>query len=638
MQKRGNMLYPEQKPISDKMYERLENKELHNIPTGRGKTYIFLDVARRCLEDGKKVIVSAPDNNLVKDMFKTATEHFKLREPKAEIVIGADNYISKRKLDFYKSERTTLKEYVTKESFERYYKFAKKQKGDLFFDDFEKIVDYKDTAYSHFLKRLLSVDDDERKSFDSSLSITNHFFLLSKVIYDKNFDISDYVVLIDEVHMIADVSEKILTESLSFFDFKIDILNLKNEIEKSDDFKGRATLLKKLKELYVTSSNMLKRYSNSDMVGQYDTKTEHSQKVISTTKSFIESDNMKYLLLKKDFFKEESRKVIEDFDAKKNKVSALEEENYKKFAGVHYSPSRGYPNVKFTKKNVLGQLNYNFWGKINFFAGGSASITSSFSPDINEKLYGYARLGMLEKDSEHSYNIWYYDRLFPKENVGIYLPEKELGIDVESVYDKDCDNDSPYYNYLVDYIYKNKKGKNALVLCGGYKESKFLANLYSLKYSNERVHYANTREKASHTIERFKEEGGVLFGTRNYNTGISLKGELLEELFILKFPFVNFTEKKWLDIKEKGVGLYKVQSEKEMLITLIQTLGRLQRAESDKGNIHLMDQRYNKYKNGNKLKEKIDDILNMYGVIIDSKPAPVKKEKEEVDLKALLEL
>lgn len=632
------MLHKNQKPISDDIYNSLYEKSLFNVPTGRGKTYILLDVALRCLKDSKKVIVSVPNNNLVKDMHKTAIDAFGVNNKEANIVIGSDNYISKSKLSFFKKEREILETYITQESLEEYYEFVIKQKDSaLFFDDFENIVEYKDTAHSSTIKRLLAQDANEKTSFSEALSITNHFYLLSKIIYDKNFDASDYIILVDEVHQLADVAELILTDNFSVFEFKTEMHELQKEIQEQDDFIGKQTLLKKLKELYTSSSNMQRRYSSQELVGTYDTKHENTVELVSKTKKFLQSENLKYLLGKIDCFSDSSKKLISEYANRQSKMSAISEDTLIKNSGVYYSPSRGYPNVKFTKQNVLGQLNYRFWKKISGFAGVSASVTSSFNPDTYEELYGYSRLGMLEKDEKYKYKIKSYERLFPTENVNIYLPNKEIDLKIESVYDASCTNDSVYYNYIVDYIYQHKNSKNSIVLCSGYKETKFLSELFIKKYPNERVHHANTLEKSTHTISRFKEEGGVLFGTRDYNTGISLAGDALECLFILKLPFVDFTTKKWLDIKEKGAGLFRVQSEREMLISLMQTLGRLQRSETDKGDIHLLDPRYNKYtKNKRELAKKIDDILVMYGTVQkNGNSEPVKKERPKISMKGL---
>jgi Rad3-related DNA helicase len=101
-----------------------------------------------------------------------------------------------------------------------------------------------------------------------------------------------------------------------------------------------------------------------------------------------------------------------------------------------------------------------------------------------------------------------------------------------------------------------------------------------------------------------------------------LEGELLEKLFILKLPYPDFTTKKWQELKQNNTKRFYILYYREMLITLMQTLGRLQRTKDDIGDIHLLDPEY--FKKKGKLKKEIDDILSAYGVIFEE----TKKKKE----------
>jgi len=631
-----SILYENQKPISNDIYNSLEKKELFNIPTGRGKTFILLDVARRCISDGKKVIISVPSNNLVKEMEKTAKKTFGFSDQDTNIVIGNDNYIDFNQLQFLIKTKE-LENYVTRDSIEEYSKWIKNiNTNELFFDDFEKIIVYKDIGFSNIVKTLLKRSKKNALGFSDSLSITNHFFLLRKVIYDKNFELKDYVVLVDEVHKLDSVATTILSESISIFDIKNRLKIIKDEISLMDDFYGKSSLLKNTQSAFVSASKTLLKLQDKNKVGKHEKDLHSVETTVESVKNVLKKDIITVLNNKKELFSQNSKEMITNLKNEKDSINNISANIGKKNTGVYYSPSRGYPTIKHMKKNVLGQLNYKFWKKIKYFAGVSATVTSSFSPDLYETLYGYSRLGMIEKDIKKEYKIHYYDRTFPKENVQIYLPE-DTNIKRESVYADDfIGKESVYYNYIVDFVYKNSKNENSIVLCGGYKEAKFLSELFQIKYPNSKVIHANTSEKSTQTIQRFKQNGGILFATREYNTGISLEGDALTRLFILKFPYDDIQSRKWIELKEKGMGLFTVIFNREMLIELMQTLGRLQRTKEDSGKIFLLDQNYNMHKKkGSELGKKIDDILSVYGVVKAYEAVEDKKKKKEIDIDSI---
>jgi len=255
-------------------------------------------------------------------------------------------------------------------------------------------------------------------------------------------------------------------------------------------------------------------------------------------------------------------------------------------------------------------------------AGVSGSVTCSFNPDVSEIKYGYSRLGMLKKDENRK--IYFYDRIFPKENISIVMPENNFfdGIEKESIYNNNFDGDSSeYYTKIIDTIAKYHEGSNTMILCGGYRECKYLAEIYKLKYGDAVIHYSNTEEKTYATLEKFKEQGGILFATKNYGTGISLEGKLLEKMFILKLPYPDYTIKKWQELKFKNNGLFRKNIEREMTITFMQFLGRVARTPTDTGSIIILD--YNFLMKKLNIKKKIIEILNEYGIF------DKKQEKKE---------
>ena len=136
-------------------------------------------------------------------------------------------------------------------------------------------------------------------------------------------------------------------------------------------------------------------------------------------------------------------------------------------------------------------------------------------------------------------------------------------------------------------------------------------------------------------MSKFKQQGGLLFAVRNYNTGLSLEGEMLENLYILKFPFVDFTTKKWQEIKENSAGMFYIKNEREMLIALMQTLGRVQRTKNDKGDIYILDGKYNRFPSSRK--EKIKAILKEYGILVENDKKATANKIPIIELESELE-
>jgi len=137
-------------------------------------------------------------------------------------------------------------------------------------------------------------------------------------------------------------------------------------------------------------------------------------------------------------------------------------------------------------------------------------------------------------------------------------------------------------------------------------------------------------------IRNFIKMGGILVATRNYGTGISLNGKLLEVLYIAKLPYPIVTSKKWLDLKEKGTALFWLYFNNEMFTQLRQYFGRLQRTSDDFGEIHLMDARGIKdspVKGNANTRRMVEFFMSLYGVQ-EIKNAPGKvvlKKSQTID-------
>jgi len=632
-----SILYEDQQSISHDIYKGLNNLELYNIPTGRGKTFILLDVAMRCFhDDGKDVIISVSNNYLVREMYDIAKKYFDTKEDGniVSIQIGKDNYIDVHKL-VLNLENKVLEKLCTADSLQRFmdkYHNLLLDGGELFFDTFNDEVEYVDVANQFIVHELLK-DKSIETVVINGVTITNHYYLLSKSIYSKDFDLEEYVVLVDEVHEIADVFMQISTSSFSFFDYKNMMQQIKREIDAKDDFVGKITLIDALKKQSIRANNSLKKNIMPLLVGEYTTLHDKINPIREDVVSLL--GKKEHTIVKKQVTKQEI-----DVSSYFSKVSdiyegiTLDGSNTNRVSlGLYYSPSLGYPTLSISSSNPLGKLHGLFWNKIKYFAGVSGSVTFSFTPNLKEISYGYSRLGFLKKDDIR--RIHYYDRIFPRENIAIKLIEKSFyeGVAKESVYSKDFDEkNSPYYEKITAYIHNNHGNLNSMILCSGYKEAQYLAKLYALKYKKEcTVHYSEPSVKPMITLKRFKKEGGIFFATKNYGTGTSLEGDYLVNLFILKMPYPDYTSKFWQELKKKGEGIFRRTLEREMMITLMQILGRVARTKEDKGSIFLVDYHFSKKP---KNKKSILKIIKEYGTIKVSS----KKQLDMVKYEKMKEL
>jgi Rad3-related DNA helicase len=627
---------------------QINTRTLLNIPTGGGKTYILLESARRLLKKhkDKKIVISVPNNNLVRDMYKTSkNEHFKIED--ISILVGIDNYIDKKRLlTYYQS--SVLEEYIEKDSLDLFIQNIE-DKEDIFFDEFEDTIKYKDYSNRNFVRELIKhVDKDFLKEkYESKIIITNHFYILHKVVGDSNFEANKYIYLFDEIHEMPNVAETTLEQSFSLYEIVVTARTIKKDLENlKEEFKGEEAFKKNIHTLMAKAFKLQRKYINIYKTGEYTNdmvEIEPFRKAVNDLflSSTVENIRKKCMGLSQNF------KHKKEFMIKIRYLSALISNaiNISKDGitniGLYYSPSKGYPTLKSSKSSIDGLLHNKFWSRIDYMAGVSATLSYTPQPYGKEEFYAFRRLGLYDKDKE--LKIFTHNRIFDKNLVKIHQA-KENTPTKESVYDNDFQGDSSrYYNYIVDTIYESFENKNSMVLCGGYQEAKFIASLFNKKYPLVNILIANINEKTTTTIEKFKNKGGILFATRNYNTGVSLENKLLEKLYLLNFPYPIFTTYRWFSLKNKKPEIYFQEYTNEMLIALMQTLGRLQRTEKDSGDIYILDNRYKKAKYKKTL-SRILKIIDYYGVRAEEldrvknllTEKEDKKEKNEEILKQLL--
>jgi len=606
------MLINNQNAIVEDMFMSLKDKKLFNIPTGVGKTYIFIELAKRIIKRlNKKVIISTSTNQLVKEFYSVAENHFQFPINNMKIQIGKSNYLDYNQYIFFR-RNGELEELIEESSLKSFDKSIENDdKEQIFFDDFHQHIQYKDIASKEYVIELLKKRSGDTDVFTTDLTLTNHFFLISSIKHSKINIFDDYVVLMDETHTMGEVAQTILSKDFSLFSTKISLNRLNKELTDIEDFVGKEAIKKNIRTLMATTGKMLLRYSCEFKLDNSATEKD-TIKYLSRIEEFSNNKTVqtlqKQLLKKEKLFGREAKILINELGNIKNIVQSGTKDI--KYINLSYTPSRGYPLLSSFSENPLGFLNRILWQKLQFFVGVSATICPSFNPNKKEIAYSLARIGLLGESKE----IEFYDKFFPKELIDIYTPDKEAP-DYVSIYDDNFDKEnSIYHQYIVNYIHKNHNNKNTIVFCSGYKEVEYLSNLYKILFDDVKIHNASKFQTSTQTLKEFRNVGGILFATRDYGTGVTLKGKLLENIFILRLPYPITSNYKWELLKKKSMNTFMTHIKYEMLITLMQWLGRLQRTTKDEGSIYLMDKRYF---SSLQLKSKIDNILNYYGVLKD---------------------
>lgn len=424
---------------------------LFEAPTGFGKSVLVNTIAEYLAsEDKKKIIIVTATNHLAIEqlnLFKNEKFEF-LRNLEIDLVVGKENYFAVKNIS------NEVYKYINKEQLDNYIENVTDNNGFLIDSLFEN-VDIEEPN-KKIVRGLICLKDSDREHLSDfeelDISITNYSYLFTSVFFRKDFDISNYVVIADEVHQLMENVENILTNSFSIFRYRNLLTSILNNLPKNTD---------KLKNMILNiidnSDSLLNKYSNSSHAGS-------SYSLNEIGYNFI--DDLKEKIISKEAFIDDTEIKDKDKDKKTKKAKdlnsllkeAIEKSdndslklNYKLYKSekselfgiintpqdvtVYMSPSKGYPTLNASKGDVRGWLLTFFWDKVESFIGLSATIKANENDE-----QAFNRLGI----NRATFEMW-LDKVETIDNfVNLYkrFPTKE---------DKE-------YLKLVDFLDTQKKG------------------------------------------------------------------------------------------------------------------------------------------------------------------------------------
>ncbi len=367
-----------------------ENKiSLFEAPVGFGKSVVAIATAEHIVKNSKKkVIIATPTNQLAFEYYETLTKdnHNVGCDKKLShtIILGLEQYF-----DVSKISELELAQFMNIESLNKYLKKAEQSSNtaDYLFENLFAAVYVEDDLKQNVINLIKRTSPTMliKEDFENAdIIVTNFYYLISKGIYDKNVDFSNYVLIADEVHQVVEIAEQIITSTFSLYRYANLLSNLsKVKFQNKQTNTKIDTLLKKTNTLLEThsSESMAGRYMRTDDtspfitelkssgIGGFDKKTLKEIETVSAT-------NEKSKSIAKMFSQElgEFKSIVSSEDT----------------INIYYSPSRGYPKLTASFGDVKLLLSSIFWSKYYCCIGLSATIKTR-ADDVP-----FSRLGIID--------------------------------------------------------------------------------------------------------------------------------------------------------------------------------------------------------------------------------------------------
>jgi helicase c2 len=602
-------LRPEQKKFIDYAAKRIKegNYCVCEMPTAFGKSFSALMLAKKLINEKitQRVIIATSNNSLAKSIFLEAKAIKDM--PDYVLGIGKSNYLDLNKLAlFMDSEIGSEILPLNKEIVEATVKKLTIDFPDILIEDFLNELDIVDTNKREYISHNLALEKSNSESFkEYSIQITNYAFLLYKFMFNEKYTESeDTVYIFDEIQELPNMAELTLNSSFSLYGYYLQLKTIAKII--CDNPSAPKTLIKLLSEEIEHTKTINEIMQNEKMAGKTLMSNELvAQKAIAVLNKLFNQEKSKTLMAKLNkFYKKDPffqlGIFLNKFDNAKSTLSS-------KDIYANFSQERGFISFHTYDMDIKLKLADRLWSKIDRFIGITA--TAFLGQDAHD-LEIYKRMGINLSDIKLGDRVIRQQKskvCFIRPFLGILHPEQAT----YSITDKAfIEEDKKRFEYFADEILRGYDGKNTMVLVGGFDEVKLLAQ--KLESVKDKLVLAEQGISIQNVIENFKKSGGILIATRNYATGINLKGDALERLFITKLPYPVYQTKKWAILKEKNDRFFWFEYTNEMVMTFRQAIGRLIRSPEDTGKIFLLDGKFNALSEG--LKKRLIFFLEKVAV------------------------
>ena len=589
-------LRPEQKDFVDYAADMIEENKycVFEMPTAFGKSFSALMLAKKLIDEKitQRVIIATSNNSLAKSIFLEAKVVKDM--PDYVLGVGKSNYLDLDKLaTFMDSDIGSEILPLNKEIVETTVKKLIIDFPDILIEDFLNELDIVDTNKREYIASNLALEKSNSESFkEYPIQITNYAFLLYKFIFDEKYEEpEDTVYIFDEIQELPNMAELTLNSSFSLYGYYLQLKTIAKIIR--DNPSAPKTLVKLLDEEVelVKSTNEIMR--DEKMAGKTLISNESviQRKAAGVLNKLFGQEKNKALRAKLNkFYKKDPffqlGIFLNNFDDVKSTLCS-------KDLYASFSQERGFISFHTYDMDIKLKLADKFWSKIDRFVGITA--TALLTQDDFE-LEIYKRVGINFSEiklgdrviKERKSKVWPIISF-----KGILRPEQAIYSITNKAFIEDYEK---RFEYFADEILRCYDGKNTMVLVGGFDEVKLLAQ--KLESVKDKLVLAEQGKSVQNVIKNFKESGGILIATRNYATGINLKGDALERLFITKLPYPVHTTKKWAILKEKNDRFFWFEYTNEMVMTFRQAIGRLIRSPEDTGKIFLLDGKFNALSEG----------------------------------------
>ena len=592
-------LRPEQKKFIDYAAKRIKegNYCVCEMPTAFGKSFSALMLAKKLIDEKitQRVIIATSNNSLAKSIFLEAKAIKDM--PDYVLGIGKSNYLDLNKLAlFMDSEIGSEILPLNKEIVEATVKKLTIDFTDILIEDFLNELDIVDTNKREYISHNLALEKSNSESFkEYSIQVTNYAFLFYKFMFnEKCTESEDTVYIFDEIQELPNMAELTLNSSFSLYGYYLQLKTIAKII--CDNPSAPKTLIKLLNEIMQNEKMAGKTPMSNELV---------AQKAIAVLNKLFNQEKSKTLMAKLNkFYKKDPffqlGIFLNKFDNAKSTLSS-------KDIYANFSQERGFISFHTYDMDIKLKLADRFWSKIDRFIGITA--TAFLGQDAHD-FEIYKRMGINLSDIKLGDRVIRQQKskvCFIRPFLGILHPEQAT----YSITDKAfIEEDEKRFEYFADEILRGYDGKNTMVLVGGFDEVKLLAQ--KLESVKDKLVLAEQGKSVQNVIESFKKSGGILIATRNYATGINLKGDALERLFITKLPYPVYQTKKWAILKEKNDRFFWFEYTNEMVMTFRQAIGRLIRSPEDTGKIFLLDGNFNALSEG--LKKRLIFFLEKVAV------------------------